>query len=231
MNPKAETVEELLGRRKALHLGMLKLLREDLALKAEADFADSGSPDTIRGIKERIVGDFDALTNEHELILAHAYNDDTVYKRRMDEAIDGKAHALEKMGIYLESLAAAMGDAETIFHTPLTDFASKAAVLQLRTGITQFPWEAVVAERSADLDLGEWDAGSVSAQARDLVAGVLRGNPNVRCVRVKGVKLDLSNGWATTEFAWTDNGAVKAAPATVSLLLRNCPCLSKLDLR
>ena len=32
MNPKAETVEELQERRKNLHMGMLKLAREDLAL-------------------------------------------------------------------------------------------------------------------------------------------------------------------------------------------------------
>ncbi len=32
MNPKAETVEELQARRKNLHMGMLKLAREDLTL-------------------------------------------------------------------------------------------------------------------------------------------------------------------------------------------------------
>jgi hypothetical protein len=32
VNPKAETVEELQERRKNLHMGMLKLAREDLAL-------------------------------------------------------------------------------------------------------------------------------------------------------------------------------------------------------
>jgi hypothetical protein len=36
VNPKAETVEELLGRRKNLHLGMMKLAREDLALLLQA---------------------------------------------------------------------------------------------------------------------------------------------------------------------------------------------------
>ena len=35
MNPKAETVEELQRRRKALHMGMCKLLREDLSILAE----------------------------------------------------------------------------------------------------------------------------------------------------------------------------------------------------
>ena len=36
MNPKAETVEELLARRKNLHMGMLKLAKEDLALTLQA---------------------------------------------------------------------------------------------------------------------------------------------------------------------------------------------------
>ncbi len=39
VNPKAETVEELLGRRRTLHLGMLKLAQEDLALALQANHA------------------------------------------------------------------------------------------------------------------------------------------------------------------------------------------------
>ncbi len=37
MNPKTETVEELRNRRKNLHMGMLKLAREDLALRLQAE--------------------------------------------------------------------------------------------------------------------------------------------------------------------------------------------------
>ncbi len=40
VNPKAETVEELQGRRKHLHMGMLKLAREDLALLLQAGVDD-----------------------------------------------------------------------------------------------------------------------------------------------------------------------------------------------
>ncbi len=36
MNPKAETVEELLGRRKHLHMGMMTLAKQDLALALQA---------------------------------------------------------------------------------------------------------------------------------------------------------------------------------------------------
>jgi hypothetical protein len=40
VNPKAETVEELLARRKNLHMGMLKLAKEDLALTLQAGIDD-----------------------------------------------------------------------------------------------------------------------------------------------------------------------------------------------
>ena len=38
VNPKAETVEELQRRRKHLHMGMLKLAREDLSLALQAAY-------------------------------------------------------------------------------------------------------------------------------------------------------------------------------------------------
>jgi hypothetical protein len=119
---------------------------------------------------------------------------------------------------------------------PIENHASEAAVLQLRTGITAFPWVAVVEERSTEIDLGEWDAASASALARELAAGALGGNHNVRSVRVNGVELALSHGWATPEFPWRNIRsehfqALFALPATVSLVLQNCTCLSKLDAR
>jgi hypothetical protein len=234
VNPKAETVEELRRRRKNLHMGMCKLLKEDLSIQAEATLADSSAlPDTKREIKERIIKDFDGQTLLHDAVEADKFNDDEKYKKLMNEAMDGKANALKKMRIFLESLAVDLGQShqENIFSAPLAEFADRATVLRLRTGIADFPWEAVVLERSADLDLGEWDAAAASAQARELVADALRENPNVRSVLVKGVKLELSHGWATTKLEWGSNEAVRAIPVTVSLLLQNCGCLLRLDIR
>ncbi len=56
MNPKAETVEELLSRRKHLHLGMLKLAREDLALGLQAGIEACKVPNTHR-VSSRRLGD------------------------------------------------------------------------------------------------------------------------------------------------------------------------------
>jgi hypothetical protein len=58
VNPKAETVEELQGRRKALHMGMLKLAREDLNLTLQA------AQDSFQV--------FDPPPHSHCIILTHA---------------------------------------------------------------------------------------------------------------------------------------------------------------
>ena len=104
-------------------------------------------------------------------------------------------------------------------------------VLPLITGILQFPWAAVVTDKNPEIDLGDWDAGPVAARALDSVTAALAGNANIRIVTVKGVKLGLSEGWATTLLGWAKNAAVQALPGTVALLLRNCVCLTSLDLR
>ena len=54
MNPKIETVEELRGRRKALHMGMVKLAREDLErqlFQFEAAF-QVGPVERLRGVRD-----------------------------------------------------------------------------------------------------------------------------------------------------------------------------------
>ena len=92
--------------------------------------------------------------------------------------------------------------------------------------------EAQLRERSAEIDLGEWDAGSASAQAQEHVAGALGCNPNIRSVLIKGVGLALNHGWATTKIE-LDGMALQALqelPTTVFLVLRTCTGLSALHI-
>jgi hypothetical protein len=236
VNPKAETVEELQGRRKALHLGMCKLLREDLALKADSEqrLADRRADADASGTRDRVVTEFDQLTRAHEEVDADAFNDDERYKALMTEAIDGKAHALLKLDVYLESAAAGADRAalDRIRDAPLAHFADPATELRLRTGVTEFPWAAVVEKQSPEIDLGEWDAAAVKPQALKSVAAALGGNAIIRAVTVRGVKLALHEGWATTQLEDAAlKKAARAAPAAVALVLRNCWGLTSLDLR
>ena len=40
-------------------------------------------------------------------------------------------------------------------------------LLPLRTGVTEFPWAAVVEAKSPEIDLGDWDAAPVPATGND----------------------------------------------------------------
>jgi len=231
VNPKADTVEELQGRRKRLHMGMCKLLRDDLAFLAAARLADLDSdPD---GITACATAEFDELLRFQEKVDEVIFNKDEEYKRLMTEVIDGKGHAVLKMDIYFESRAARFG-ADTLARiraAPLQRFSSPAAVLELRTGVAEFPWAAVVTERSADIDLGELDASVIPEQALKLVVSALSSNSNVRSVLIKGVRLEFCDGWNTKRLDWRRNEAVQAVPVTAAVLLGSCTCLSNLDLR
>jgi hypothetical protein len=238
VNPKVETVEELQARRKRLHTGMCKLLRQDLAFKADQMLAEcAANPGTraidVRAIWGHIAGQYSDLACAHEGVGADKFNQDAEYKRLMSEAIDGKALALLKMDVYLESAASRIDTAalDRIRDAPLADFALPQTLLPLRSGVTQFPWTAVVEDKSPEIDLGDWDAAPVPLTANELVAGALGSNSNIRAVTVKGAKLALGEGWATTRLEWADNAAVKALPATVALVLQNCSRLTSLDIR
>ncbi len=136
---KAETVEELRARRKKLHMGMCELLRADLARQADANIAKlSRSSVAVAGLKERALKDFDDQTREHEEKGDKVFNQDENYKVLSNEAIDGKAYALQKMDIYLQ-MADVMSQQlkDTILNAPLKDF---AGLMRLST---DFPFDDV----------------------------------------------------------------------------------------
>ena len=185
-------------------------------------------------IKECIKEQFDSLVREHEGVDQVTFNeDDTKYKLLMAEAIDGKAYALLKMEVFLDSVAAGLDElsVERILHAPIRSFASPAAVLELRTGLIDFPWKAVVEERSASIVLGGWNAAGVAKQSLEFVVSSLNKNTNLRSIAVNDEKLDLPDGWASTKLQWESSKVVKAMPATVAVLLQNCSCLTSLNLR
>ena len=182
-------------------------------------------------IRDRVIMEYNSLTQQHEHIETETFNVDDEYKKMMNEVIDSKRHALDKLEIYLESVLIDSDTRNRIREAPLIEFAYQHTVLRLRTGILQFPWAAVVKDMNPEIDLGEWNATTSTEKARKIVAGALGNNANTRILTVKGVKLGLKDGWETTELEWAENAAVQALPATVALILENCHCLTSLDLR
>ena len=162
-------------------------------------------------IKECIKEQFDSLVREHEGVDQVTFNeDDTKYKLLMAEAIDGKAYALLKMEVFLDSVAAGLDElsVERILHAPIRSFASPAAVFELRTGLIDFPWKAVVEERSASIVLGGWNAAGVAKQSLEFVVSSLNKNTNLRSIAVNDEKLDLPDGWASTKLQWESSKVV-----------------------
>ncbi len=184
-------------------------------------------------IKDRIKCDFDKLVEQHESKETSEFNKDDVYKCLMSEAIDGKAYALLKMNIYIESLEDSFDERALakIFDFPIKGFESPAAVLELRTDIVGFPWKEIVEEKNAAVDIGGWNAEGVAPKAIEHVSNALRSNTNLRSIDAAGVKLDLLEGWLTTTIDWKSKVVVTELPATAALLLRNCVRVTNLNLR
>ena len=187
----------------------------------------------IDNIKERIKVDFHKLVEQHEDRDISEFNNDGVYKYLMSEAIDGKAYAILKMDIYIESLESNFEERALvkIFDCPIMNFKSPATVLELRTDIVGFPWTEIVEEKSAAIDIGGWNADGVESKAIEHVSNALRSNINLRSVDAASVKLDLKEGWATTKIDWKSKEAVTLLPATAALLLRNCNRATNLNIR
>ena len=178
--------------------------------------------------------EFDLLVKTHNDHPPEIFNsDDEKYKSIIIEAIDGKAHAKQKMNIWLEAvLAGSQQDhCNQIFHAPITDFACPGKKLELQTGIVDFPWKQVVVEKSADINLGDWNAAEISESKLDFVVSALASNLNTRFFFVKGVKLCLEQGWETCKVDWSNKEVLSELPATVSILLRGCTRLTELNLR
>jgi hypothetical protein len=187
----------------------------------------------INNIKDRIKCDFNKLVEQHECQPTSEFNKDDVYKCLMSEAIDGKAYALLKMDIYIESLEDSFDERalSRIFDSPIKSFGSPAIVLELRTDIVGFPWKKIVEDKSAAVDIGGWNAEGVAPKAIEYVCNALRSNANLRSVDAASVKLDLKEGWSTTAIDWKSKEAVTLLPATAALLLRNCTHVTNLNIR
>jgi hypothetical protein len=260
MNLKGLTLEQLIERRKLLHLAMLKNLKEELYIEAQGLRSESLEPSLsltsgteqtsvnvdesssvstnqltskFDAIMDRITNDFGGLVRVHKEVPVEKFNEDTEFKRLITDAIDGKAMALCKMKIYLGALNEhrRADHMDKIFNFDYMELKSEAAQLQLKTGIDNFPWKSVVEDKSPKIDLGCWDASKEIKEDIQHVVSALGKNTHINSIVLKNVEVRLNEAWNTMSINMSNNAAVKELPATVALLLRNCKLLTSLDLR
>ena len=224
---KSGSAEQLGQRRKTLHLATLATLREELSRELEVNSQVIGNS----GVK-RIYDEFDRLIHAHEIVTFEQYGVDPDYKKLTSEAIEIKSMAMLKVEIYVESVKSNCDDAvlERILARPFAEFARQTVVLELRTGIRNFPWKDV-AEKNSVVDFGSWSPSGIEASKLDMVVQALADNHNLRTIRVNGHEVSLSGGWESKEINWDRSPAVKSSPVTMALLLRNCRAVTSLSIR
>ena len=235
---KGLTLEQLVKRRKELHMAMVKNLKEELAIEAQGALARVGAAaeaDSSVAELELIRQQFEELEKQHMITHAADFNNDETYKKLTIEAIEGKSQAIRKVEIVAKMLSKAVG-AETlaaVVARPLQDFGSRAVLLELETGVADFPWRDIVANQSL-VDFGlcrpGWDIFEIAAVE-------LAKNMNFRMAKAlnkdgRVLSLELpQGGWAVTNLDCGGSEFCREAPILAALVIRNCASLTCLNLR
>jgi hypothetical protein len=103
--------------------------------------------------------EYNSFLQTHRDIKASDYNKDETYKELTKEAIEANTLGIKKITYYIEirtsgrSIDSSLLD--RIKKTPFQTFSSKSIVLELETGVFDFPWRDVV-EQKETIDLGTW---------------------------------------------------------------------------
>ena len=232
LNSTNMTPEERGTQRKLLHLATLINLRDEL-LQELNDQAQVMSAENFTLVHNQVLKDFDAIIEEDRNKDPAHFRIDAEYKNMASDAIEAKSMAVRKIQIFRESAQAGCEPTilDRILARPIMEFSRQTAVLELRTGLRDFPW-ADVAAGGEIVRFGDWSPAQVEPWKLALVAQALAADAGLRAVRVAAHELRLPPaGWAAEEVVWDGCAAVRASPSTAALLLRNCTRLRSLSLR
>ena len=232
---KGLTLEQLVERRKELHMAMVRNLAEELAIQAPAALAGAGAgarPRVLDAVEEQ----FGELGARYAATPAEEFNDDERYKALTAEAIEGKSLAIRKVEVVSRRLGQGAGEEALagIVGRPLADFGDRAVVLAIETGMADFPWADIVGKKAV-IDFGR---GRPPQERMELIAAELGNNPNFRMAKVlrgDGPELLFAmppEGWAAGELPTPEcKELCKESPVLFAAIARNCRRLARLDLR
>jgi hypothetical protein len=233
---RGNTLEQLIQRRKELHMAMVANLKEELLFQAPAELGGSVTGAADLALLESVKRAFEAVEKKHRDTPGDGFNDDILYKTNTSEAIEAKSLALVKVRIFSDLRKRA--EKETLDHVlemPLEAFASRAVLLELETGMGAFPWKDVV-DKAATVNFGGWRPEDTAPDKLDLISAELGKDTNIRKATWTGgggrqLSLTLPEGFAIHELDWSGYPEVHESPAMAALLIRQCDRLETLDLR
>ena len=182
---------------------------------------------------QSVKAEYEEMAAKHDALAPEFFNNDKEYKQLTTEAIESKSLALEKLSVIIRLAADGVG-ADVLrraVERRMADFAHEGTVLELRTGVSGFPWAE--AGKAAAVALGAWTPSGLDAPQLGAVAAALAGNSDLRSLSIQGATdtLVLKNGWATADIDWDSNAAVRASPGVTGFVLRCCTGLRSLSLR
>ena len=209
-NLKGLTLEQLVERRKVLHLAMAKNLREELDIWVSEEcvrVSNKAAVDMqLQACMSNVLSEYDALIAAHSEHDAHIFNDDKEYKIMTEEAIEAKAWAIKKIKMILDhvdtsndSAREEIGSAmlEALMQTPLRDFGSEWILDKLRTGAHSFPWHTMKADQTA-IELGTWRPDGLRSEQLEKLGQALsercRETADILSVGVGGHQISIKGG-------------------------------------
>ena len=146
----------------------------------------------------RVVEDeYSKLLQTHNTVEASDYNMDEKYKELTKEAIEAKALGIKKIKYYIrERTSECSGNTgllERILNTPFQSYSSESIVLELETGVFDFPWRDVE-EQKETIDLKAWNPTSLAEWQLDKVRTTIANHEKWVRAWVHGQLIEFEGG-------------------------------------
>ena len=236
---KGLTLEQLVARRKNLHLAMFRNIQEEYSVGAPAELAYAGTAASDDCVIQSIQEELKSLDMKYRNIPADSFNIDSEYKALTAEAIEVKSLAFKKIRVFadLSKRGATAAVLDAVRARPIQGFVSSARAIELEieTGLSHFPWSDLVDGKDI-VNFGRWSPAEIKPEIYKIAVEELGKNTKVRTVTVLGSSRELRtavlpDGWQTEQLNLSENKFVIEAPSLLGMLLQNCKCLVQLDLR
>jgi len=158
MNIKGLTYEQLVERRKLLHMSMVKNLREELRICIDEELSKRVTKlqemdrnalhlHAKFSIKKIILEQFDLIMHGHECQDPSFYNVDKNYELATSEAIGMKSSVINKLAVYFRYLCGGNDQTiEEISALTLEYFSQEYGLVDMiiQSGVSDFPWKDIV---------------------------------------------------------------------------------------
>jgi hypothetical protein len=192
----------------------------------------------LKSARVEVLKEFEEKIKDHEKYGQEEFNVDAKYKLLTAEAIDFRSNALHKIYFYRDILLEKREELlENILRCPFEELAVPGKKEEIRTGlVVPFPWKDLV-ENQKLVDFGTWSptkeqcVKALEELGKCKQFRIIKIGKNYLSFETNSENEDHWDSWAVKELNWEQELAVEKSPGTVAFVIRNCKCLTSLNLR